>query len=83
MASLIARAARTRAQSRSLRAEIQRLRVVSRWRAQATHEQLQEVHELYAVLEARRARGIPSPWSELRWCAPDAELDRVLEVVPA
>lgn len=83
MASLIADAAAIRAQSKVLRADGDRLRVVSRRRMRATRDRLQESQELCALMQARRRRGIPTAWSNLRWGAPDGALDLVLELLEA
>lgn len=83
MASLIADAAALRAGSQVLRADGGRLRVDSRRRMQTMRDRLHESQQLCAVMQARRARGIPSPWSTLRWNGPDGALDLVLEIVAA
>ena len=68
------RSARTREDSRSLRLQLH-----------GSREQVASVlagaREACARVEERRAAGVPTAWSALRWELPGAQLDDVLTIV--
>lgn len=81
MAAVIERAAAVRAQSAGLRADAVRLRGELHRRRRHVGVVVGDAREICARVEARRAAGVRTAWSELSWELPARLLDDVLTVL--
>jgi hypothetical protein len=75
---MTATAAAVRAESVRLRATAGELSFTARRQKRRLHEALAVSVSACARAREHRIVGLPSPWSDLRWIPPDAELERVL-----